>query len=109
MFVILGGGGGGSLLAGGWMGGSFLGFLAGFLGWSPLSGAASVILVGGWVIWALSMFVGFVRRSVSGSAVVLGWGDSVAPDESPPVMPHRIRGCQDVSLVIKGFSRIWVA
>ena len=46
------------------------------LNWFPravsLSGAASVISFGGWVFWALSMSVGFVRRSVSGSTIVLG-------------------------------------
>ena len=52
------------------------GSLSRVFNWFPrvvsLSGAASVISVGGWVIWALSMSVGFVRHSVSGSTIVLG-------------------------------------
>ena len=57
------------LLTGG--GGSFLWII----NWYPrvvsLSGAVSVISLGGWVIRALSASVGFVRRSVSCSTIVL--------------------------------------
>ena len=55
----------------GWGGGSFS---RGY-NWFPRavsSGAASVISFGGWVIRALLMSVGFVRRSVSSSTIVLG-------------------------------------
>ena len=56
------------------------------------------------MIWALSASIGFVRRSVSSSTIVLG--DSIAPDESHPVVSDWVKSCQDVSLATMGFSHV---